>query len=279
MDNHIRDIEVYDRSLIPAEAEVRISVVPEHHSATAELRGRLMGPRCAYASTVEVAYPLRPLPLGPAPPVPAALGARVVIPEASLWEPESPFLYRGPVALWQDGRRCDQVTICHGLRSFQLGPRGLRVNGRLVALRGRQVTACSDEEARALRRDCCNLLLAPVTAETPPLWERGDRLGLLLLGRVTDDSEPTRRHLAALARHACCLGWVLDAGSAGLAHHLPPGGLVGFAGGAPPPAAGMQFCVGPAAELANFGLPLLVTGEAVTTPTGHGASPILGSVL
>ncbi len=57
MDNRIRQIEVRDRSLIPAEAEVWITVTPEHHTPTTEVRGRLMGPRCPYASTVEVAYP------------------------------------------------------------------------------------------------------------------------------------------------------------------------------------------------------------------------------
>src|SRR4051794_3816870 len=105
MANRIREVQVHDRSVIPAEAEVWVRVVPERLTPATEVRGRLMGPRCAYASTVEVAYPLRPL----GPPVgnglravPAARGGerppcrwgnddapgltlRVVIPEASLW--------------------------------------------------------------------------------------------------------------------------------------------------------------------------------------------------
>jgi len=62
MDNGIRRIDVCDRSLVPAEAEVWITVTPERPAPEAEVRGRLMGPRCLFAETVEVAYPLRPLP-------------------------------------------------------------------------------------------------------------------------------------------------------------------------------------------------------------------------
>src|SRR5690242_15175790 len=123
MDNRIRQIEVRDRSLVPAEAEVWIIVTAERQTPTTELRGRLMGPRCPYASTVEVAYPLRSLPPGRASESPG-LTRRVVIPEACLWEPVSPFLYQGPIELWQDGQSCDRLMLNHGLRSFHLDERG-----------------------------------------------------------------------------------------------------------------------------------------------------------
>src|SRR5262249_10780296 len=148
MNNRIRRVEVRDRSAVPAEAEVWVTVVPEQITPTTEVRGRLMGPRCPYASTVEIAYPLRPLPrLGV---VGSGLVRRLVIPEASLWDPESPFLYQGPVELWQDGRRCDQVAVSRGLRTISLGPRGLRWNGRPLTLRGAGVVGVpSEEEALA----------------------------------------------------------------------------------------------------------------------------------
>jgi hypothetical protein len=224
MNNRIRQVEVRDRSAVPAEAEVWITVVPEQVMPTTEVRGRLMGPRCPYASTVEIAYPLRPLPR------PGAAGAglvrRVVIPEASLWDPESPFLYQGPVELWQDGQRCEQVTVSHGLRTISLGPRGLRWNGRPLALRGREVVSSPEggcpvllpeEEALALRRGGCNLLVAPAGPATAPLWDLADRLGFVMLGRVPEASEPTLRLLEALNAHPCCLGWLVP----------PPGELRG----------------------------------------------------
>ena len=62
MPNRIRQLRLLDRSLTPNEAEVWVFVEAESMSATTEVRGRLMGPSCPYASTVDVAYPLRPFP-------------------------------------------------------------------------------------------------------------------------------------------------------------------------------------------------------------------------
>ena len=95
MTNRIRRVSIENHSLVPAEAEVRLKVELAHVTPTTEVRGRLMGPRCPYSSTVEIAYPLRPL----REPVPQGLACRVLIPEASLWDPVSPFLYEGPVEL------------------------------------------------------------------------------------------------------------------------------------------------------------------------------------
>ena len=74
----IRRVHVRYRSLSPAAAEVWVSaeVAGATPGAVGELHGRVMGPRCRYATTVEVAYPLRPLPplpvRGYAPPRPMA---------------------------------------------------------------------------------------------------------------------------------------------------------------------------------------------------------------
>ncbi|HWG46365.1 MAG TPA: hypothetical protein VN688_26620 [Gemmataceae bacterium] len=279
MDNRIRQLEVHDRSLIPAEAELWITVTAECHTPTTEIRGRLMGPRCPYASTVEVAYPLRPLP--PHRTSPQSIGAtmRVVIPEASLWEPESPFLYQGPIELWQDGQRRDQIKLSHGLRSFLLGERGLRVNGRPLTLRGRTVSACSDEDALALRQAGCNLLVVPVEADTLAVWERADRLGFFVLGQLRENCEQTLRHLEILSRHTSCLGWLIEEGVGIPFHSLPQHGLVGLICDSPPQRlylSVVHFLVGPLA-LANLGMPLLVTGEEpVPSPDAPG---ILGSIV
>src|SRR5262245_42110310 len=137
MTNRILSVTLRDHSLVPAAAEVHVTVVPERLDAGTQVRGRLMGPRCAYASTVEVAYHLRAL---PAPTAQPGITLRAIIPEASLWEPKSPHLYAGPIELWQDGQRCDVVQVRHGLRQITLGPRGLRLNGSPIRLRGRVIT-------------------------------------------------------------------------------------------------------------------------------------------
>src|SRR5262245_52982530 len=118
MDNRIVRVTLLDRASSTARAEVLVVVRVETPVRQLQLRGRLMGPRCAFASTVEVAYHLRP----------AAeqaggvdLRARVVIPEPSLWDPQSPFLYSGPIELWDQGGRLDVVQVRHGLRQFRPG--------------------------------------------------------------------------------------------------------------------------------------------------------------
>jgi hypothetical protein len=206
MANRIRDIRLLDLLDDPAEAEVWVSVIPENITPTAEVHGRLMGPRCHYASTVEVAYPLRPFARRPEG-LPG-LAMRVIIPEASLWEPETPFLYLGPVELWEEGNVCDQVQVRHGLRTLRLGPRGLRLNSRPLMVRGVAKEECSEEDARCFRDWGCNTLLATV-AGTPGLWDAADRLGFLVLGRL-DGSDEAIRQAKALGEHPCCLGWLFD---------------------------------------------------------------------
>jgi len=57
--NRIKRVSIFCAAATPAEAEMWISVYPVSLTSTTQVRGRLMGPRCRYASTVEVAYPLR----------------------------------------------------------------------------------------------------------------------------------------------------------------------------------------------------------------------------
>ncbi len=207
MENHIRRTEVHNRSLDPVSAEVWITILPQHRTATTEVRGRLMGPRCPYSSTIEVAYPLRPLPFDLKSTGIQGLVQRVVIPEASLWEPQCPFLYEGSIELWQDGRCCDRTTLRHGLRSLHCKGRGLYVNGRLLTLQGRKILACTDEEAAQFHQAGYNLLIAPVRASSLAVWEQADRFGFLVLGQLGEDSDEINL-VEMLRSHASCLGWL-----------------------------------------------------------------------
>ena len=260
MDNRILHLDVRNGSLMPAQSEVWIRVVPEWQSPTTELRGRLMGPRCPYASTVEVAYPLRPTPQRESS---DRLTARVVIPEASLWDTESPFLYRGPIELWQDGRCCERIVLCHGLRSVLLGERGLSLNGKPMSLRGQTVASCTEAEALKLRENGCNLLIVPVEESTLSLWERADRLGFHVLGQLKDGSEKTLKYLNRLHSQPSCLGWLVEKGIHPPLDLLPPRCLVGLVCDETAPSLPLwtgHFLFGPA-ELANLGKALLVKGE------------------
>jgi hypothetical protein len=267
MPNRILHVELRDRSVVPAEAEVHVLVFPERLDTRTEARGRLMGPRCRYASTVEVAYHLRPLLVPTGRP---AIGLRALIPEANLWSPEAPHLYLGPVELWQDGERCDVVEVRHGLRHCSVGPRGLRVNGRLTPLRGREVNDLDEARALALRQAGTNLVVAPVAAAAAGVWEVADRVGLLVLGRVRGPLP--EELLPRLASHPSCLGWLLAEAAAAPAG-LPPGALVGSESLTPPVEA--NFFALPASQAGQHALsrPVLWLGAGAA---GEGLGVVEG---
>jgi hypothetical protein len=219
-------VEVHNHVLNPAEAEIWITVLPVDPPGEAELRGRLVGPHCQYASTVEVAYPFRPLPGPPA--KTGNLTARVIIPEPSFWDPESPLLYHGSLEGWKAGSRCWTAEISHGLRVLQLGKSGLRCNGRPLTVRGVSRKQLSEEDALQLRAEEYNTLLSDVSPETTDLWDAADRFGFLVLGRLSA-TKAAFRLVECLKFHACCLGWLLPPEALELS--ALPGDLVRLQGG------------------------------------------------
>ncbi|MGL4555348.1 MAG: hypothetical protein ACRC33_29625, partial [Gemmataceae bacterium] len=158
-----------------------------------------------------------------------AFTLRAIIPEASLWHPVSPHLYQGPVELWLEGVRVDHRPVSHGLRTFTLGPRGLRINGRVTPLAGRRVESIDEDEAVRLREAGVNLLVLPADAPAPA-WSAADRVGFVVLGRLRDGvTDDTLRDRAA---HPSCLGWILPEGTP-LTAAVPPGTLLGAEGDGP----------------------------------------------
>ena len=269
MSNRILQVQVRDHSLDPAQAEVWISVHADCVTPTTEVRGRLTGPRCVHAATVEVAYPFRPLLRRPE--AAADLTVPQVIPEPSLWEPACPFVYHGVVELWEDGRRYDQAQLRHGLRRVVLGPAGLRVNGRPLLLRGRAAMTDNEDPSCALRSGGCNLLMTPVTEDATVQWDRADMPGGFCAGggggpagNTIWSGQPLCWTMRAVS------GWILQTPSvswdAGAIRRLAGSGRakVGVElGDIPrePLPAGVDFIACPsdrAVELHPLGLPLLV---------------------
>src|SRR5262245_61056675 len=115
MKNSILEVRHAVRSLTPANAEVWFTLVTNHVTATTQVRGRVVGPRCPSHTTIEIAYPLHQLAYGPE--GTSSLITRVVIPEPSLWKADAPFLYRVHVELWEDNERCAEKEFDLGLRT------------------------------------------------------------------------------------------------------------------------------------------------------------------
>ncbi len=250
----------------PAQAEVTVTVVPEEPVPDLGIRGRLMGPRCLYAETVEVAYPLRTI-AGPD----NLLRARVIIPEASLWEPRTPFLYQGPIELWHAGQRVDRVHVTHGLRQLTLGPAGLRLNGQAVTLRATVRRHLTDEEAATIRQAGYDCLLTD-TLLPESLLEMADRVGFLVFRRVPADHGLPAEAIRACVAHPCFAGWIVRGGVgratesaiSTLRHDSPT--LIGVDLDDPPELPeGLDFVVCGADQLPairDIPIPKLVRGEA-----------------
>jgi hypothetical protein len=201
MTNRIRNVTVMNHRLDPHETDLRILVEVEYLTPTTEIKGRLMGPRNVHAATIEIAYPLKEIERG------EQISLRAIIPEPSWWEPKLPFLYRGPLELWQDGAFCERVQIRHGINRLQLSTKGLRLNGKPLVIQGRVVESKKTEaEIRELRNDGFNLVLSP--------WDEGltdlaDEYGLFLL--AYSHELPDR----AFFKHACAFGWAVPRDGAG----------------------------------------------------------------
>lgn len=204
MSNRIIDVAVVLHRLDPIQTELHVHVKLDELTAGAELKGRLIGPRSTFVSTIEIAYPLRECERGDN----GHVVLRVVIPEPSWWTPKTPFLYEGPLELWQDGVLCERIMIRHGIRTLQLTPGGLKLNGKPFVVRGRMVDATlTEERGRALREAGFNAIwtMAPEIES----WRIADRIGLFVLGSASDLAAfHELRH--ELTSHPSHFGWIFN---------------------------------------------------------------------
>jgi hypothetical protein len=76
--------------------------------ADAEVRGRLIGPRCPGVSTIEIAHHLRPLGGGV---------WQALIPEPALWTPDRPYVYEGPADVYHRGVKTTSISLAICLRA------------------------------------------------------------------------------------------------------------------------------------------------------------------
>jgi hypothetical protein len=131
----------------------------------------------------------------------------VIVPEPSLWDPVTPFLYQGPIELWQNGELCERVQVTHGIRSAAISHRGLYWNGVRQSLRAVHCTDESEAGLQQLHKNGISALVVPGYVES--LWLAASRLGLAIIGRTF---EPNPAFLPATSLPSC-LGWIIPAGA------------------------------------------------------------------
>ena len=210
MNAAIDSIQVLERRLGIADAELWIVGPPE-------MSGRLAGPKTRYASTIEAPFYLQKIP-NPAAPSGAQ---RVLIPEPSLWSPETPYLYEAKLDLGAMGK----VRFNLGLRRLTWTKEEFRINGGRVELKAVQRSTLEEADALALREAGINVVFVPVSQ--PSVWEVADRVGLLVIGEVGHQFDLALR----LRRHPSVLGWMIDPripSEESLAFKKSSGGFLGF---------------------------------------------------
>jgi hypothetical protein len=210
------------RHLNPAEADLRFHVAVDGSDSGLAVKGRLVGPRCVYASTVEVAYPLTDAPAGE----PTQLTKRAIVPEPNLWEPACPFLYEATLELFGDCTCIDVIALTLGLRTIAISGGSFLLNGKRFEPKAAEIPHLKEPDLVQARRQF-NTVVLPVSDKAWPLWHACDRIGLAVFGRVANESQSTQRHFA---NHPCLMAWLVDdhnllatAGAALLSAHVPTG--------------------------------------------------------
>jgi len=112
-EEYLESVEIRHHVLNPMEAELHVYFALTRPLEGAELRGRLHGPICPGTDTVQIAYPIKKMHH------PKADGhvvvGRIVIPEPSLWDPITPFVYRGFLEIWKGQGLLAKVRVEHQL--------------------------------------------------------------------------------------------------------------------------------------------------------------------
>jgi hypothetical protein len=209
-----------------------------HLTSPESVAARVLGPRCRFARTVEVAHWFRPLPDSPG-------TMRAIVSEPSLWDPESPFLY-DVIVRPESGPELRRTL---GLRTVTLGLDGFRIQRRPLKLVGVERTRLDD--AAKLRQGGVNVVVCSVRPETASLWSDADTWGFFVVGELSADSMPL---VPQLESHPSHLGWICDPAM------TPPTGLVGVrAFGNPKPPAWARFVIGESPEQSIPSIPIVRT--------------------
>src|SRR5262249_5988544 len=112
--------------------------------------------------------------------------------------------------LWENGEMRERLDISHGIRSAQLTPKGLRLNGKPYLLRARLIErSLSESEAASLRSEGINTLLTTAPPHDLSLWPAADRLRYFVVASQ-DDIGPFLQWKDDLAAHVSSFCWIFQ---------------------------------------------------------------------
>lgn len=129
----------------------------------------------------------------------ARIREQITVPEAALWSPETPQLYRVAVTLFDEGLEVDAAEDEFGIRTLAVDSRnGLRINGSPVKLRGacihhdngvigaHTLDAAEDRRVRILKASGYNAIRSAHNPASRALLRACDRHGMLVMDELTD---------------------------------------------------------------------------------------------
>jgi hypothetical protein len=182
-ESELSNIVIETRRLSPVEAELWISVEDGDNDSSVDLSGRARGPLCKYASTVEISYPLRPLKGAP------GRTKRLLIPEPSLWTPQTPFLYYLDLS-WNAG---NSAGINHGIRRLEMIRQGCRLNGQPFTFEAIRRRPLAESELTSLRQTGFNSVVFSLhelreNMTRPAAGWLCDRMGAFAFVELDEDS-------------------------------------------------------------------------------------------
>lgn len=178
-----------------AEARVYAQWQGDDSAEAAELTisGTIIGPHSAHAHTLPAKMPFRFL---------ASAGdlplAETIVPDPCFWTPESPYTYRVNLEVHRQGKVVQQHEQLFGIRPLGARGRSFYLDGRRWVLRG-GFSSNLHSSTLADRRDA-ELAAVVSDCEDAELLAKASELGVLLVGHLTGDSEPTLARLEQLAR-------------------------------------------------------------------------------
>ena len=135
----------------------------------------------------------------------------IVIPEPNWWAlPQKPISLSRPAgALARRSTLRTRSSSVTASRSTQMTARELRLNGRPFVLRVKRVEpTCSEAQLRDLRAEGINAVITGLEeSDGIELWNRADRLGLLVIGYSQPSAAGFLKWKNDLEKHPSALAW------------------------------------------------------------------------